>query len=47
MEYISLNNGVKMPILGYGVYQVTKDVYKRQHLESQRVSPRQKNLLLI
>ena len=24
MEYISLNNGVKMPILGYGVYQVTK-----------------------
>lgn len=20
MEYISLNNGVKMPILGYGVY---------------------------
>ena len=25
MEYISLNNGVKMPILGYGVYQVTKE----------------------
>lgn len=22
MEYITLNNGVKMPILGYGVYQV-------------------------
>ena len=25
MEYVVLNNGVKMPILGYGVYQVTKD----------------------
>ena len=22
MEYITLNNGVKMPMLGYGVYQV-------------------------
>ena len=25
MEYVILSNGVKMPILGYGVYQVTKD----------------------
>lgn len=25
MEYVALNNGVKMPILGYGVYQVTKE----------------------
>ena len=25
MEYVQLNNGLKMPILGYGVYQVTKD----------------------
>lgn len=25
MEYVTLNNGVKMPILGYGVYQVTKE----------------------
>ena len=22
MEYVTVNNGVKMPILGYGVYQV-------------------------
>lgn len=22
MEYVTLNNGVKMPVLGYGVYQV-------------------------
>ncbi len=28
MEYISLSNGVKMPVLGYGVYQVTKDECK-------------------
>ena len=23
MEYVTLRNGVEMPILGYGVYQVT------------------------
>lgn len=25
MEYVTLANGIKMPILGYGVYQVTKE----------------------
>lgn len=25
MEYVTLNNGVKMPILGYGVYQITRE----------------------
>ena len=25
MEHVTLSNGVKMPILGYGVYQVTKE----------------------
>lgn len=29
MDCITLNNGVKMPILGYGVYQVTKDECER------------------
>ena len=29
MEYVTLANGVKMPILGYGVYQVTKDECER------------------
>ena len=24
MEYVTLSNGVEMPILGYGVYQVTQ-----------------------
>lgn len=24
MEYKTLSNGIKMPVLGYGVYQVTK-----------------------
>lgn len=28
MEYVTLSNGVKMPILGYGVYQVTKNECK-------------------
>lgn len=34
MEYVSLSNGVKMPILGYGVYQVTKDKCKRCVLDA-------------
>ena len=25
MEYVTLSNGIKMPISGYGVYQVTKE----------------------
>ncbi|MFV0466536.1 MAG: aldo/keto reductase [Lachnospiraceae bacterium] len=34
MEYVSLNNGVKMPILGYGVYQVTKEECERCVLDA-------------
>lgn len=29
MEYVTLSNGVKMPQLGYGVYQVTHDECER------------------
>ena len=29
MEYKTLSNGVQMPILGYGVYQVTRDECER------------------
>ena len=29
MNYITLNNGVKMPQLGYGVYQVNKEECER------------------
>lgn len=29
MEFVTLNNGVKMPILGYGVYQVSSDECER------------------
>ena len=34
MEYVTLNNGVKMPVLGYGVYQVTKDECERCILDA-------------
>lgn len=26
MKYVTLNNGVQMPILGFGVYQITDPV---------------------
>ena len=29
MEYVTLNNGIKMPILGYGVYQVAPEECER------------------
>lgn len=29
MEHITLNNGVKMPIVGYGVYQISKEDCER------------------
>lgn len=34
MEYVQLNNGLKMPILGYGFYQVTKDECERYVLDA-------------
>ncbi len=40
MEYITLSNGVKMPILGYGVYQVTKDECERCVLDALKVGYR-------
>lgn len=29
MEYATLRNGVKMPMLGYGVYQIPQESTKR------------------
>ena len=40
MEYVTLYNGLKMPILGYGVYQVTKDVCERCVLDALEVGYR-------
>lgn len=32
MEYVKLNNGVEMPILGFGVYQIPKEETKNVFL---------------
>lgn len=40
MEYSVLSNGVKMPILGYGVYQVTKEECERCVLDALSVGYR-------
>lgn len=40
MDYVTLSNGVKMPILGYGVYQVTKDECERCVLDALKVGYR-------
>lgn len=40
MEHVTLSNGVKMPILGYGVYQVTKDECERCVLDALKVGYR-------
>lgn len=40
MEYVTLNNGLKIPILGYGVYQVTKDECERCVLDALEVGYR-------
>lgn len=34
MEYVKLNNGIEMPILGYGVYQVTPEECERCVLDA-------------
>lgn len=40
MLTVTLNNGVKMPMLGYGVYQVTKDECERCVLDALKVGYR-------
>lgn len=40
MNYITLSNGVKMPQLGYGVYQVTKEECERCVLDALKVGYR-------
>lgn len=40
MEYVTLNNGVKMPVLGYGVYQVDAEETERCVLDAVSVGYR-------
>lgn len=40
MEYVTLRNGVKMPKLGYGVYQVSKEECGRCVLDALKVGYR-------
>lgn len=40
MNYVTLSNGVKMPQLGYGVYQVSKDECERCVLDALKVGYR-------
>lgn len=40
MEYVKLNNGVKMPILGFGVYQIPKEETKQAVLDAIKVGYR-------
>ena len=37
MEYVTLNNGVKMPKLGYGVYQTPPEETERCVLDAIRI----------
>lgn len=40
MEYVTLNNGVKMPKLGFGVFQIPKEDCEDCVLEAIRVGYR-------
>ena len=40
MEYVKLSNGMEMPILGYGVYQVSKEECERCVLDALRAGYR-------
>lgn len=40
MNYVTLNNGVKMPMLGYGVYQVSREECERCVLDALKVGYR-------
>ncbi|EHD13914.1 2,5-didehydrogluconate reductase [Commensalibacter intestini A911] len=40
MKYVTLNNGVKMPILGFGVYQIPEEQTKQAVLDALEVGYR-------
>ena len=40
MKYVTLSNGVKMPIMGYGVYQVSKNECEKCVLDALEVGYR-------
>ena len=40
MEYVKLNNGVKMPVLGYGVYQTPAEQTEECVLDAIRIGYR-------
>ena len=40
MEYVTLQNGIRMPMLGYGVYQVRQEEYERCVLDALEVGYR-------
>lgn len=40
MEYVTLNNGVEMPVLGYGVFQVSQEECERSVLDAIKVGYR-------
>lgn len=40
MQTVKLNNGVEMPILGFGVYQISKEETKRCVLDALKVGYR-------
>lgn len=40
MEYVKLNNGIEMPILGFGVYQISKEETKKCVLDAIKVGYR-------
>lgn len=40
MEFVKLNNGIEMPILGFGVYQIPKEDTKRCVLDVLKVGYR-------
>lgn len=40
MEYVTLSNNVKMPVLGYGVYQVSKEECERCVLDALKIGYR-------
>lgn len=39
-EYVTLSNGVKMPILGYGVYQISQEDCERCVLDALNIGHR-------
>ena len=46
MNYVTLNNGVKMPMVGYGVFEIPAEQTARYVFDATKIAPYGRNMMI-